>query len=70
MTGSYHLKTGPYAACLNVAQAQSGAKLWYHCYVVNAYGHAWTYVRIAGTKTSGWMSNDNLANQNGPAFRC
>ncbi|MEU9012647.1 hypothetical protein AB0D12_23355 [Streptomyces sp. NPDC048479] len=70
MTGSYHLKTGPYATCSDVAQAQSGAKVWYHCYVVNSHGHTWTFMRIAGTNTSGWMSNDNLTKQNGPAFRC
>ncbi|MET7622176.1 serine/threonine-protein kinase [Streptomyces sp. NPDC005408] len=70
MTGTYHLKTGPYATCSDVAQVKSGAKVWYHCYVVNGYGHPWTYVRISGTQTAGWMSNDNLTNQNGPTYRC
>jgi hypothetical protein len=70
MRGDYHLSTGPYAVCPDVALAKSGAKVFYHCYVLNAYGHTWTYVRIEGTKTAGWMSNDNLTKQNGPAYRC
>ncbi|MFI1797926.1 serine/threonine-protein kinase [Streptomyces sp. NPDC020379] len=70
MTGSYHLETGPYANCPDVSVAKAGANLWYHCYVANAYGHKWTYVRIAGTSTAGWMSNDNLTRQNGPSTHC
>ncbi|MFI9100760.1 serine/threonine-protein kinase [Streptomyces fildesensis] len=70
MTGSFHLTTGPYAACPDVAMAKSGAKVFYHCFVLNAYGHTWTYVRIDGTKTAGWMSNDNLTKQKGPAYHC
>ncbi|WP_406101937.1 serine/threonine protein kinase [Streptomyces sp. NBC_01003] len=70
MSGSYHIVTGPYQTCSSVALAENGSKLWYHCSVVNAYGHNWTYVRVAGTNTSGWMSNDNLTNQSGASTRC
>jgi serine/threonine-protein kinase PknK len=70
MAGSYHLKTGPYETCNDVATATTGTKLWYHCYITNAYGNVWTYVRIVGTNTQGWMSNANLTGQTGPAYHC
>ncbi|MEV4439266.1 serine/threonine-protein kinase [Streptomyces sp. NPDC049577] len=70
LSGSYHLQTGPYESCPSVTLAKTGTKLWYHCSVVNAYGHTWTYVRVEGTKTAGWMSNDNLTRQTGPSTRC
>jgi eukaryotic-like serine/threonine-protein kinase len=70
MAGSYLIKVGPNQACNDVAVAATGTKLWYHCYVINACGNAWTRVRIAGTKTQGWMSNDNLTRQTGSAYRC
>ncbi|MFD7182621.1 hypothetical protein ACFV90_21760 [Streptomyces sp. NPDC059904] len=43
----------------------NGTKLWYHCCVVNTYGHDWTYGRMAGTNASGWMSHDNLTDRAG-----
>ncbi|MFB7463543.1 serine/threonine-protein kinase [Streptomyces sp. NPDC056224] len=70
MSGDHHLETGPYQTCPAVSLAKTGTKLWYHCYVVNAHGNKWTYVRIDGTKTSGWMSNDNLTKQKGPSTPC
>ncbi|MCA6093402.1 serine/threonine protein kinase [Streptomyces sp. SCA3-4] len=70
MSGSYHLQTGPYENCPSVSLAKSGTKLWYHCSVVNAHGNTWIYVRVEGTKTYGWMSNDNLTRQTGPSTRC
>jgi hypothetical protein len=70
MTGSYHLEEGPYAACPDIALAKSGTKVWYHCYVVNAYGHRWWWIRLSGTSTAGWMSADNLKGQQGPSTRC
>lgn len=70
MRGTYHLTSGPYATCPDVVLAKQGVKVWYHCYIINSYGHTWTYVRIDGTKTAGWMSNDNLTKQNGPSTRC
>ncbi|WP_328923952.1 protein kinase [Streptomyces sp. NBC_00190] len=70
MSGEYHLETGPYQTCPAVSLAKAGTKLWYHCYVVNAHGNKWTYVRIDGTNTSGWMSDDNLTKQKGPSTPC
>ncbi|MBT2478828.1 serine/threonine-protein kinase [Streptomyces sp. ISL-94] len=70
MSGDYHLETGPYQTCPAVTLAKSGTKLWYHCYIVNAYGNKWTYVRVEGTNTTGWMSNDNLTRQKGPSTPC
>ncbi|MFG2500272.1 hypothetical protein ACGFSB_18925 [Streptomyces sp. NPDC048441] len=62
--------SGPYQTCSAVKLAKNGTKLWYHCSIVNAYGNNWTYVRVEGTNTSGWMSNDNLTNQTGTSTRC
>ncbi|WP_406187453.1 serine/threonine-protein kinase [Streptomyces sp. NBC_01006] len=70
MSGTYHITTGPYQECPAVAVAKSGTKLMYQCYVVNAYGNKWTYVRATDTNASGWMSNDNLTRQNGSSSRC
>ncbi|MFD9406561.1 serine/threonine-protein kinase [Streptomyces sp. NPDC059989] len=70
MSGDYHLETGPYQTCPAVALAKTGTKLWYHCYIVNAHGNKWTYVRVEGTNTTGWMSNDNLTRQKGPSTPC
>lgn len=70
MTGSHHIVTGPYQTCSSVATAKSGTKLLLHCYIVNAYGNKWTFVRAADSSASGWMSNDNLTRQSGPSTRC
>lgn len=65
-TGTYALKSGPYAACGNVGQTYGGTYLYYHCYVWNDYGNSWSHVRIAGTSVEGWISDANL--NNGGAF--
>ncbi|MFK0046387.1 protein kinase [Streptomyces sp. NPDC090741] len=70
MSGTYHITTGPYQECPAVAVAKSGTKLMYQCYIVNAHGNKWTYVRATDTNASGWMSNDNLTRQNGSSSRC
>ncbi|MER7466683.1 serine/threonine-protein kinase [Streptomyces sp. NPDC097981] len=70
MSGNFHITTGPYQTCPSVTMAKSGTKLLYQCYVVNAYGNKWTFVRVADTDASGWMSNDNLTRQSGPSTRC
>lgn len=70
MTGSYHLESGPYESCSSVALASSGALLYLQCDVVNAYGNKWVYVRISGTSTTGWMSDDNLTGQVGTEPHC
>ncbi|MEV6703751.1 hypothetical protein AB0M68_42700 [Streptomyces sp. NPDC051453] len=48
----------------------NGSKPWYHCVVLNTYGHDGTHARVAGTNTSGWMSNDNLTDRSGASARC
>ncbi|MFE0137275.1 protein kinase [Streptomyces sp. NPDC059037] len=70
LAGRYHLVTGPYQSCSSVTPVESGTQLNFHCSVVNAYGHGWTYVQVYGTSTSGWMSNDNFTGQVGSAPRC
>ncbi|MFK0177442.1 protein kinase [Streptomyces xanthochromogenes] len=70
MAGDYHLESGPYQKCPAVSLAKSGTKLWYHCYVTNAYGNRWTYVRVEGSSTAGWMSNDNINRQHGASTPC
>ncbi|MEU5000841.1 protein kinase [Streptomyces sp. NPDC021622] len=70
LAGRYHLVTGPYQTCSSVTPIESGTRLNFHCSVVNAHGHNWTYVQVAGTSTSGWMSNDNFTGQVGPSTRC
>lgn len=70
MSGDFHLQTAPYQNCPSVSLAKTGTKLWYHCYTVNAHGNKWTYVRVEGTNTAGWMSNDNLTRQKGPSTPC
>ncbi|TGB02537.1 serine/threonine protein kinase [Streptomyces sp. MZ04] len=70
LAGRYNIVTGPYQTCSAVTPVQSGTRLDFHCSVVNAHGHNWTYVQVAGTSTSGWMSDDNLTGQVGAATRC
>lgn len=70
LTGDFRLVTGPYQACSSVTRAKSGTKLHYQCYVTNAYGNKWLYVRVDGASTSGWMSADNLTRQSGQPVRC
>ncbi|GGV42205.1 hypothetical protein [Streptomyces spectabilis] len=60
LTGTYNLKKAPYASCGNVKNLRGGTKLYFHCYVVNAYGNEWIYSRVAGTETYGWMSYANF----------
>ncbi|MFD5628554.1 MULTISPECIES: hypothetical protein, partial [unclassified Streptomyces] len=59
-TGTYALKAGPYAACGNTGQTYNGTYLYYHCYVTNDYGNTWTWARISGSSTEGWISDANL----------
>ncbi|GHG58605.1 serine/threonine-protein kinase [Streptomyces griseocarneus] len=70
LTGDKHIVNGPYKVCGSVTPAKSGAKLWFHCSVENAYGHKWIYVRVDGTKSAGWMSADNIIRQSGQPPRC
>lgn len=56
------IHSGPYAACSVVATPGKGRTVYYHCFVVNAYGNSWTHVRIAGTSTQGWIYDGDLDN--------
>ncbi|MFJ3923404.1 protein kinase [Streptomyces sp. NPDC090022] len=70
MAGDFPIVTGPYQTCATVAMAKTGTKLLFHCSVVNAHGNRWTYVSVADTDIAGWMSNDRLTRQKGPATTC
>ncbi|MFB9392677.1 protein kinase [Streptomyces coeruleoprunus] len=65
-----HLYTGPYAECSYVTAIKSGTKVYYHCYVTNAYANKWIYARIAGTKTEGWLFGDKSTLDGGTLARC
>lgn len=55
-----NMKTGPYADCGNVEWMPAGTHVYYWCYVANDFGNTWTYARIAGTETKGWILDDRL----------
>lgn len=65
-----HLYTGPYAECQNVTVVKTGVKLYYHCYITNAYGNKWIYARIDGTNTEGWAHSTKLTKESGTLPRC
>ncbi|WP_326700405.1 hypothetical protein OG909_25815 [Streptomyces sp. NBC_01754] len=60
LNGSHALDSAPYASCSNVTTLASGTMVYYRCFYVNDYGNLWWYVRVAGTSTYGWESDDNL----------
>ncbi|MEV0990612.1 serine/threonine-protein kinase [Streptomyces sp. NPDC049949] len=70
MSGDHHLLTAPYQPCPAGALVKDGTKLWYQCYVVNSYGNQWTYVRVDGTNTTGWLYNRDLTRQKGSSPPC
>ncbi|WEV27710.1 hypothetical protein OYE22_22900 [Streptomyces sp. 71268] len=57
-----HMKVGPYAACDDVEYLAVATNVYYWCYAVNDYGNTWTYARIKGTSTQGWISDGSLTN--------
>ncbi|MFG2333322.1 protein kinase [Streptomyces sp. NPDC048604] len=65
-----HLYTGPYAECGHVSEVKTGVKLYYHCYITNAYGNKWIYARAEGTKNEGWASSTKLSNGTVNLPRC
>ncbi|MFE5768458.1 protein kinase [Streptomyces sp. NPDC056485] len=70
IAGDHHLLTAPYQPCPAGALVKNGTKLWYQCYVVNSYGNQWTYVRVDGTNTTGWLYNRDLTRQRGSSPPC
>lgn len=70
ISGDHHLLAAPYQNCPAGALVKSGTKLWYHCYIVNSYGNQWTYVRVDGTNTTGWLYNRDLTGQKGSSPAC
>lgn len=59
LVGAY-LKVGPYAECGNVVWMPAGTDVWYWCYVTNEYYNTWSFVRIAGTQTYGWVYDGHM----------
>jgi hypothetical protein len=55
-----YLHTGPYASCPHVAHPGKGAVVYLHCVYENGYGNGWDHVRIKGTQTQGWISEQDL----------
>jgi hypothetical protein len=47
--------TGPYSVCNVVGHVDTQQVLWMWCWVHNAYGNTWWYVRVGGTSTYGWV---------------
>ncbi|MFG2873735.1 protein kinase [Streptomyces sp. NPDC048337] len=70
ISGDHHLLAAPYQQCTAGALVKDGTKLWYHCYIVNSYGNQWTYVRVDGTNTTGWLYNRDLTGQKGSSPAC
>ncbi|NXY99847.1 hypothetical protein HYE82_36880 [Streptomyces sp. BR123] len=70
ISGDHHLLAAPYQNCTPGALVKNGTKLWYHCYIVNRYGNQWTYVRVDGTNTTGWLYNRDLTGQKGSSPAC
>ncbi|GAA3447676.1 hypothetical protein [Planomonospora venezuelensis] len=67
-----NLKTGPYSGCGNVTWAAKDTYVYFLCWYDNSYGNTWWYVRIKGTSTHGWTSQDNfygdMHDENGDGF--
>nr|WSW57461.1 protein kinase [Streptomyces sp. NBC_00998] len=70
ISGDHHLLAAPYQNCPAGALVKDGTKLWYQCYIVNSHGNQWTYVRVDGTNTTGWLYNRDLTGQKGSSPAC
>lgn len=55
-TGTFTMRSGPYAACGSAGSFTSGQHMYIWCHAVNGYGHTWVYGRIDGTSTPAWQS--------------
>ncbi|WFE35609.1 hypothetical protein [Micromonospora sp. WMMD975] len=60
MTKTANLKVAPYSECGNVRTLYAGDVVYWHCFHRNGYGNLWWWVRVEGTSTYGWMSDDNM----------
>ncbi|MFI8306816.1 hypothetical protein ACIF80_25930 [Streptomyces sp. NPDC085927] len=59
--GGVNLKSGPYqSGCWDTGWAGYHSMIYLHCWTYNSYGNTWWYVRLAGTNTYGWTSEDNF----------
>lgn len=50
---------GPYAGCSIDGYVDDNVNLHYHCYVKNAGGNSWTWVRVVGQPMAGWVYDKN-----------
>ncbi|MFD0632961.1 hypothetical protein ACFQ9X_16615 [Catenulispora yoronensis] len=59
-TGSFNMRSGPYASCAATGKFTTGQHMYIWCHVTNGYGNVWVYGRIDGTDTPYWQSLDNF----------
>ncbi|NUR25950.1 MAG: protein kinase, partial [Catenulispora sp.] len=59
-SGTFNMRSGPYAACSAVGKFTTGQHMYIWCHVTNGYGNVWVYGRIDGTNTPAWESLDNF----------
>ncbi|MFH9983872.1 hypothetical protein ACH4ND_32600 [Streptomyces sp. NPDC017179] len=68
-SSSAAVHTGPYGSCTGVGEIAPGTKVEYDCYVRNDYGNTWTWVRVPGGGSLGWVYDAYLSN-NGSGKPC
>ncbi|GII65619.1 hypothetical protein Skr01_57040 [Sphaerisporangium krabiense] len=61
VTKAGYMKKDPYNDCARAGYVNVGTRLYYWCFTFNAYGHAWTYARVAGTGNEGWLPEGYLS---------
>ncbi len=59
-TGTFTMRSGPYAACASAGSFTSGQHMYIWCHAINGYGNTWVYGRIDGTNTPAWQSLANF----------
>ena len=59
-SGSFNMRSGPYASCSAVGKFSTGQHMYIWCHVTNGYGNVWVYGRIDGTDSPAWQSLDNF----------
>jgi serine/threonine protein kinase len=68
--GNDRVRSGPYAACSNVAVLAKGAQVNLWCYVLNTNAVAWVYVQVPGSLAAGWVPEQRLAGVTGTLNHC